>query len=170
MHITPTHIPRPPLRKRPRDERGGRTTSHFGDGVSFHWAISAAFFKRQISDRSSHGTYSPTRIWTKKGLNQSVLQTIRYHQVQTKLEERGFHYENELRSGLPLLQLTASAALFKMAAWLTFIFCWSTSNFHCLNTSSSCDPHRSKQVCSIRYSLSPSAVFCPSTPIFVLIY
>lgn len=68
-------------------------------------------------------------------------------------EEFKAHVWNAVRSAVRSPPLTASAACFKMAARLLFIFCWSPPNFHCLFASRPVDFQPSLQVGPVRYRL-----------------
>lgn len=102
---TPTLISRPPLRNDTTwPKRGGRTTSHFGNGVSFHWATLLHFSKRLIGNTNTpFGTHS----------QKSEILDNRGHyapKVHRRRTIRILRIWNEPRVALQSPQLTASAA------------------------------------------------------------
>lgn len=141
-------------------ERGGRTTSHFGDGVSFHGAHThtAAFYwgAKRIFWRQSYRCRSG-KLSEPEPKDRDILEGVcRTRTRRAIAEETGSFYShiwNALQSAVRSPPLTASAACFKMAALLLFIFCWSPPNFHCLLASVPTDSRPNLQVRLLRYRL-----------------
>lgn len=140
-------------------KRGGRTTSHFGDGVSFHGAhthccILLGGEADILEVKLSLLKWEPSRAEAGGLRSFDAVDRIRTERASGEKQEEFYsHIWNALRSAVRSPPLTASAACFKMAARLLFIFCWSPPNFHCLFASRPTDSQPSIQVCLIRYRL-----------------
>lgn len=138
---TPTLISRPPLRNDTTwPKRGGRTTSHFGDGVSFYGATLLHFSKSRFWRQSNQERKHTIRNAQPKVWNLRQRRTLYAPKVHSGRKYE--FYASEMSPGLPCnlrnwqrLQLVR----FKMAAELELIYCWSPPNFHCLSVSSLTD-------------------------------